>query len=140
MPPPLSKGFLHLQYTSYPPPTWQTPLTLFRPSEFPLGIIGIAESSSKLTDVQSQFNAEISQLFPSHPLFPLSQNCYLFEDENGANPVVESEIPPGIAVIPKIMGHKNIYIGTLIAELCSSILGEFSNIVSDQQHFPFRWT
>ncbi|GJJ12127.1 hypothetical protein Clacol_006368 [Clathrus columnatus] len=131
MPSPLSNGFLHLEYVSHPPPIWQAPLTLFRPSEFPLGIIGIADDSSNLTEIQSQFNAEIAQLFSANSFFPLSQNCYVFEDEEPTkriSPTTESEIPPGLIVIPKIMGHKNVYVGTLIAELCSGILTEFANI------------
>lgn len=136
MPSPLSNGFLHLEYIWYPPPIWQAPLALFQPSKFPLGVIGIADNSTNLANIQSQFNAEIAQLFSSNTPFPLSQNCYVFEDE--ASPTTDSETPPGVIVIPTIMGNKEIYVGTLIAELCSSILSEFANIVSNSQALPVR--
>ncbi|KAF8522281.1 TRAPP II complex [Hysterangium stoloniferum] len=128
MPAALSPGYLHLSYPSHPPPLWHAPLGLFRPSEFPLGIIGIAQTSSSLTSILSQFNAEVAQLFSANPLFPLAQNCYVFEDEGNAAPANLGESHPGMVVIPNVMGNKEVYIGTLVSELCSSILAEFSNL------------
>ena len=36
---------------------------------------------------------------------------------------------PGVVVIPNVMGHKRLYIGTLLAGLCSNILEEFAMLV-----------
>ena len=132
MPAPLSTGYLHLSYPSHPPPIWHAPLAMFRPSDFPLGIIGISEgsASTSLSSILAQFNAEVAQLFPANHMFPLAQNCYVFEGEDTNAPINMNESHPGMVVIPNIMGNKELYIGTLIAELCSTILGEFANLVS----------
>jgi len=133
MPSPLSTGHLHISYPSHPPPIWHAPLSVFRPSDFPLGIIGISESSpsTSLSTTLTQFNAEISQLFPSNSLFPLAQNCYVFEGEDESGSLNMDESYPGMVVIPNIMGNKELYVATLIAELCSTILGEFASLVRD---------
>jgi len=39
------------------------------------------------------------------------------------------EPPPGVVVIPSVMGNKKLYIGTLLADLCSQVLGEFGRVV-----------
>jgi trafficking protein particle complex subunit 9 len=130
MPSPLSTGHLHLSFLSHPPPSWHTPLSLLRPSDFPLGIIGIAEcsGSSSLSSILAQFNATVSNLFPPNSLFPLARNCYVFEDGDSSTTNL-GDSSPGMVVIPGVMGNKELYVGTLIAELCSSILGEFSELV-----------
>lgn len=66
-------------------------------------------------------------MFPPNSLFPLAQNCYVFEDGDSTTNL--GDPLPGLVVIPNVMGNKELYIGTLIAELCSNILGEFSNLV-----------
>ena len=35
----------------------------------------------------------------------------------------------GLVIIPSAMGNKKLYIGTLLAGLCSSVLGELSVLV-----------
>ncbi|KIJ44069.1 hypothetical protein M422DRAFT_252562 [Sphaerobolus stellatus SS14] len=131
MPAPLSTGYLHLAYPSHPPPIWHAPLAVFRPSDFPLGIIGITEGSANtsLSSILAQFNAEVAQLFPPNSQFPLAQNCYVFEGEDLDASLNLNESHPGMVVIPNIMGNKELYIGTLIAELCSTILGEFASLL-----------
>ena len=37
---------------------------------------------------------------------------------------------PGLVVIPSMMGNKKLYVGTLLADLCSNILAEFAAVVS----------
>lgn len=130
LPSPLSTGHLHLSYPSHPPPSWHTPIALLRPSNFPLGVIGVAEcpASSLLSSILAQFNAALSDIFPANSLFPLAQNCYAFEADDSSSTVLGDSLP-GMVVIPSVMGNKQLYIGTLIAELCSSILGEFSSLV-----------
>jgi trafficking protein particle complex subunit 9 len=141
MPSPLSTGHLHLSFPSHPPPSWHTPLALLRPSDFPLGIIGIAESpvSSTLSSLHAQFSSELSNLFPPNSLFPLAHNCYVFEDGDSSSANLGDSLP-GMVVIPSVMGNKELYIGTLIAELCSNILGEFSNLVGTLHHDVFYLT
>lgn len=139
MPPPLSPGHLHLTYLSYPLPLWHAPLAVFKPSDFPLGIIGISEgsASTSLSNLLGQFNAEVAQLFPNNSLFPLAQNCYVFEGDDEAGLINMNESYPGMVVIPNVMGNKELYIGTLIAELCSTILGEFANLVCSRMLSSF---
>ena len=136
MPSPLSTGHIHLSYPSHPPPSWHTSIALLRPSNFPLGVIGIAECpvSSPLSSILAQFNAALSDLFPANSLFPLAQNCYVFEDGDSSTTILGDSLP-GMVVIPSVMGNKQLYIGTLIAELCSSILGEFSDLVRTPLHY-----
>ena len=131
MPSPLSTGHLHISYPSHPPPAWHTPLALLRPSNFPLGVIGIAHcpTTSTLSSTLAQFNATMTHLFPPNSLFPLAQNCYIFEDDDGSTTLNLGDSLPGLVVIPSVMGNKQLYIGTLLAELCSNVLGEFSNLV-----------
>ncbi|KAF8590613.1 hypothetical protein K439DRAFT_1382134 [Ramaria rubella] len=130
MPSPLSTGHIHLSFPSHPPPAWHDPLALFRPSDFPLGIIGIAECpvSSSLSSTLAQFNAELTNLFPPNYLYPLARNCYVFENEDSSSILNLGDSLPGMVVIPSVMGNKKLYIGTLIAELCSNILGAFADL------------
>ena len=71
----------------------------------------------------------MTHLFPPNSLFPLAQNCYIFEDDDGSTTLNLGDSLPGLVVIPSVMGNKQLYIGTLLAELCSNVLGEFSNLV-----------
>ena len=54
----------------------------------------------------------------------------MFEEGDGNTNLNIGNNLPGLVVIPSMMGNKKLYIGTLLAELCSNILGEFSIIVS----------
>ncbi|KAI5122948.1 hypothetical protein M0805_006829 [Coniferiporia weirii] len=131
MPSPLASGSLFLSFTRHPPPSYRSRLDLFRPSDFPLGVVGIASCSESdaLSSIYSQFNGSLAELFPSSSMFPLAQNCFVFEEGDGNTNLNIGNHLPGLVVIPSMMGNKKLYVGTLLAELCSNILGEFSVIV-----------
>jgi trafficking protein particle complex subunit 9 len=131
MPSPLSTGYLHLSFPSHPPPTSHAPLSLIRPSHFPLAVIGVAACSQtdSLSDIFAQFNHVLSEVFPSDSIFPFAKNCFVFEDGDGAASLSLGENIPGLVVIPSLMGNKKLYIGTLLADLCSRMLGEFRALV-----------
>jgi trafficking protein particle complex subunit 9 len=135
MPSPLSRGHLHISFPSHPPPTSHDPLALFRPSHFPLGVIGVAScsQSDSLSSILAQFNAFVNDLFPRNSpyraIFPLAKNCFVFEEEDGSTNLNLGEQLSGLVVIPSMMGNKGLYIGTLLADLCSNILGEFATLV-----------
>lgn len=131
MPNPLATGSLLLSFTEHPPPPSASVLDLFRPSDFPLGVVGIASCSQSdvLSSIYSQFNASRAELLPSNSIYPLAQNCFVFEEGDGNTNLNVGNHMPGLVVIPSMMGNKKLYIGTLLAELCSNILGEFSMMV-----------
>jgi hypothetical protein len=139
MPSPLSTGYLHVSFPSHPPPSMHDALSLFRPSNFPMGVIGVASCSQddSLATILAQFNATMHDIFPRdspyRSIFPLARNCFVFEDGDGGTNLNLGEQFSGLVVIPSMMGNKAVYIGTLLADLCSSILGEFSAIVSVTQ-------
>lgn len=130
MPAPLATGSIHLSYVSHPPPVSHAPLAVFRPSLFPLGVIGIASVPCKSSpaELASQLNASIARAFPPELApFPLARTCFAFESEEsdvGAAPPVQ-----GCVVIPAVMGNKKLYIGQLLADLCSNIVGEFTGLI-----------
>ncbi|KAG8710483.1 hypothetical protein FRC09_000112, partial [Ceratobasidium sp. 395] len=158
MPSTLSTGYVHLSYPSHPPPEYYGSLSLFRPSVFPLAVIGIADcsyqpppSKSKdaglsqtpsLASILAEFNARMTELFPARAAFPLATRCFAFEDSpqgpnaNGASGdgggqvnINVGDTLPGLVVIPSEIGHsKRFYLGTLLAELCGSVLGEFGSL------------
>ena len=132
MPSPLSTGSLHLSFPSHPPPHSHLPLSLLRPSHFPLAVIGVAACShtETLSSTFSQFNASLLDIFPSGAIFPLARTCFVFEESDGNTTLDLTECPPGLVVLPSMMGNKKIYIGTLLADLCSQILGEVGVLVS----------
>ncbi|KAF8921247.1 TRAPP II complex [Mucidula mucida] len=131
MPNPLSTGHLHLSFPTRPPPTLHDSLALIRPSQFPLAVIGLALCSptDTLTSILAQFNGALLDLFPPGALYPLARNCFVFEDGDGNNSSNLNEIVQGLVVIPSMMGNKKLYLGTLIADLCSNVLGEFGVLV-----------
>jgi hypothetical protein len=110
-------------------------LSLIRPSAFPMGVIGVSSCSQEdsLANILAQFNATVNGLFPRdspyRSMFPLARNCFVFEDGDGGTNLNLGEQLSGLVVIPSMMGNKAIYIGTLLADLCSSILGGFASIV-----------
>ncbi|KAF8559602.1 hypothetical protein OG21DRAFT_1402685 [Imleria badia] len=130
MPSPLSGGYLHLSFPSHPSLHAHSPLSLFRPSHFNLGIIGIAACSSShpLSSASEQFENALAEISPEAFTFPLAKTCFAFQDDEEPN-VGLGENPPGLAIIPNAMGNKKLYIGTLLADLCSQILGEFGRLV-----------
>lgn len=131
MPNPLSTGHLHLSFPTHPPPAAHSSLALLRPSHFPLAVIGLAACSptDTLTSILAQFNGALLDLFPAGDLYPLARNCFVFEDGDGNNSSNLHEILQGLVVIPSMMGNKKLYLGTLIADLCSNVLGEFGALV-----------
>jgi len=131
MPSPLSSGYLHLSFSSHPSLHAHSPLSLFRPSHFNLGIIGIASCSSSrpLSSALEQFEMTLAEISPEASTFPLAKTCFAFQDEEPN--IGLGENPPGLAIIPNSMGNKRLYIGTLLADLCSQILGEFGRLVRD---------
>ncbi|KAF9227891.1 hypothetical protein BS17DRAFT_693370 [Gyrodon lividus] len=130
MPSPLSSGYLHLSFLSHPSSPAHSPLTLFRPSHFNLGIIGISACSStySLASALDQFENTLLEISPECSTFPLAKTCFAFQDDEGPH-VSLGENPPGLSVIPSVMGNKKLYIGTLLADLCSQILSEFGRMV-----------
>ena len=131
MPNPLSTLHIHLTYSSHPLPSSYAPLSLFRPSDFPLGIIGIATCSQNdsLSSILAHFNAALSDLFPPGSTYPLASNCFVFEDSDDNTNLNLGNSLSGLVVIPSMMGNKKIYVGTLIADLCSNVLGGFATLV-----------
>jgi trafficking protein particle complex subunit 9 len=129
---PLATGYLHLSFPSHPPPATQQLLSLFRPSAFPLGIIGVATCSSHpLSKTLSQFEENLSNITPPGSIFPLVQQCFAFEDEGEDGCQLVNDQVSGIEVIPSMDTNKTkMHIGTLLASLCSRILGELSLLVS----------
>ncbi|KAG8937942.1 hypothetical protein FRC00_008884 [Tulasnella sp. 408] len=131
MPAPMSNGYLHVSYPSHPPPPWHTSLSLFRMSHFPLGVIGIADCSNPdtpLTSVLAEFHAALEQYFPMESAFPLASRCYAFEEGDGNSQMNMASGDPRLVVIPSVMGNKQVYVGTLISELCAEILSSFANL------------
>ena len=132
MPNPLSTGHLHLSFPTHPPPSSHTPLSLLRPSHFPLAVIGIATCSrtDTLNSIRAKFNAALLDISPAGDMYPLARSCFVFEESDGNTNLDVGEALPGLVVIPNMMGNKNIYVGTLISEMCSNILAGFSSFVS----------
>lgn len=60
-------------------------------------------------------------------MFPLARNCFVFEEGDGN--LNFGDNLSGVVVIPSLMGNKKLYIGTLLADLCSNVLGEFGVVV-----------
>jgi hypothetical protein len=131
MPSPLSTGHLHLSFPSHPPPLTHSPLSLLKPSHFPLAVVGVATCSQtdSLSSIFEQFNTLINEAFPPDSLFPFAKRCFVFEDGDGATNLDLGGSLQGLVVIPSLMGNKKLYIGTLLADLCSQILGEFGVVV-----------
>jgi hypothetical protein len=135
MPSPLSRGYLHVSFPSHPPPAAHDALSLFRPSSFPLGVIGVASCAQddSLATILAEFNAAVHELFPAESpyraLFPLARTCFVFEDGDGNSNMNLGDQLSGLVIIPAMMGNKSLYIGTLLADLCSNILGEFGTVV-----------
>ncbi|KAF8636691.1 hypothetical protein AX17_003496 [Amanita inopinata Kibby_2008] len=131
MPNPLSAGHLLLSFPTHPPPHAHHPLALFRPSHFPLAVIGVAVCSQResLTSIYSQFDDSLIDVFPPGSVFPLAKSCFVYVGSDEGPDVDLTDNLPGLVVIPNVMGNKKLYIGTLLADLCSNILGEFAMVV-----------
>ena len=127
----LASGHLHLSYTSHPPPDSHMPLSLFRTSDFPLAVVGIASCTpnDSLATILTQFQTAIHEVFPQGSMFPLASNCFVFEESDSTTNINLGDSFPGLVVIPSVMGHKSTYVGTLVADLCSKVLVELATVV-----------
>lgn len=136
MPPPPFNGHLHLHYVSHPPPVWHHSISLFRPSEFPLGVVGISvcTNSTVLHELHGDFNSRVAQLYPHGSPYPLAKICFAFEE--GSEHVHLNTADNGVELIPSVLGgNKKVqHIGMLLAGLCSHILASFSILVSTYFH------
>lgn len=130
MPSPLSTGYLQLSFPTHPPPRSHLPLSLIRPSHFPLAVIGVATCSNTdtLSSIFAQFNSSLQDIFPPDGIYPLAKNCFVFEESEDTNLNMGNSFP-GLVVLPSMMGNKKLYIGTILADLCSQILAEFGVVV-----------
>lgn len=127
----LASGHLHLSYPSHPPADNHVPLSLFRTSDFPLAVVGIASCApnDSLATILAQFQTTIHETFPHGSMFPLASNCFVFEESDSTTNIDLGDDLEGLVVIPGIMGNKGTYIGTLIADLCSKVLVELATVV-----------
>ncbi|OSC99049.1 hypothetical protein PYCCODRAFT_1454002 [Trametes coccinea BRFM310] len=127
----LASGYLHLAYPSHPPPDSHAPLSLFRTSDFPLIVIGIAScgENDSLATILTQFQTSMHEVFPQESMFPLASNCFVFEESDTTTNINLGDSFPGLVVIPSVMGHKKTYISTLIADLCSKVLVELATVM-----------
>lgn len=130
MPSPLSGGYLHLSFTSHPTSPAQAPLYLFRPSLFNHAVIGVASCTPSYTPeaAQEQLENIVLDIFPESSTSSPSKVCFVFQSEDSASGNI-NDVPPGLVIIPSVMGNKKLYIGTLLADLCSQILSEFGRVV-----------
>lgn len=131
IPAPLSAGSLHLRFTTHPPGAWHHSLSLLRLSSFPLAVIGIADCSQKdsLHSLSAEFKATLSTIFSGSSATPFASKCFGFEDGDSIPDVNVGSPVPDLVMIPSLMSNKQVYIGTLLAELCHDILVEFPALV-----------
>jgi len=127
----LQTGHLHLSFITHPPTPALNSLSLLRPSLFPLAAIGIAcaTHSDSLPALQADFSSTLLDRFPAESTYPVARNCFVFDEGDGTTDINVGEKLSGLVVIPGIMGNKRVYIGTLLADMCSSILGELALVV-----------
>ncbi|KAF6765224.1 TRAPP II complex [Ephemerocybe angulata] len=130
MPSPLSPGYLQIRFPTHPPPQAHAPLSLLRPSHFPLAVIGVASCvhSDSLSSISGQFDALVSDIFPQGSIFPLAKHLFVFEEGDTSSSSHLMESLPSVSVIPSLMGNKKLYIGTLLADLCSQVLKGFGTL------------
>ncbi|KAI6099877.1 TRAPP II complex [Pisolithus croceorrhizus] len=130
MPSPLSSGYLHLSFTSHPTSPAQAPLYLFRPSFFSHAVIGVASCTPSYTPeaAREQLENILIDIFPESSASSPSKVCFVFQSEVSTSGNI-NEVPSGLVIIPSVMRNKKLYIGTLLADLCSQILGEFGRVV-----------
>lgn len=131
MPSPLAPGYLQIRFPTHPPPQSHAPLSLLRPSHFPLAVIGVASClhSDSLSSISSQFDALVSDIFPKGSTYPLAKHLFVFEEGDTSSSSHLMESLPSVSVIPSLMGNKKLYIGTLLADLCSQVLRGFGTLV-----------
>lgn len=131
----MANGHLHLAYPSHPPPHAHYPLSLLRPSHFPLAVVGVAASSDSdsLNPLVAQFNTALLDIFPAGAMYPLARSCFVFEEsEHSTNLNAGHDL--GLVVIPSMMGNKKVYITTKLSDLCAQVIGEFGVLVRATPH------
>lgn len=130
LPNPSSTGHLQISFPTHPPPEAHSPLVLVRPSHFPLAIIGIGACSQgdSPKSLFHQFNATVTDLFPSGSQYPLVRSCFVFEESEGTVNLDPGENLPGLMVVPRIANRK-LHLGTLLGVICSQILVELGVLV-----------
>jgi trafficking protein particle complex subunit 9 len=132
LPSQLSSGHIHLSYSTHPPPSWYNSFSLFRISCFPLCAIGIADFTGNIppASLLAEFKETLSSAFPPASPFPFASKIFAFEsgEDNTLNHSADGS--PELIHIPSLMGNKQLYIGTLLAELCHDVLVEFPALVS----------
>ena len=62
-------------------------------------------------------------------MYPLAKSCFVFEESDGTTNLDLGDHFPGLVIIPTTMDNKKENIETLLANLCSKILAEFSTMV-----------
>jgi hypothetical protein len=91
-----------------------------------------------LPSIASQFNASLADIFSPDGIYPLAKSCFVFEETDDTNLSLGNDLL-GLTVIPGMMGNKRLYIGTLLADLCSQILGGFGAVVcASSLRFPYH--
>ncbi|EJU05644.1 hypothetical protein DACRYDRAFT_113706 [Dacryopinax primogenitus] len=131
LPSALSSGSIHLAFPSHPPPSTAQPYALFRPASFVHGVIGVADcsSSSSLAALLAEFYGVLHEVFGPNPVFPLAGRCYAFDPADSQTDLDVGGALEGLTVIPTVVGDKRIYLGTLLANFCGCIIGEFAGLV-----------
>lgn len=126
----LATGYLHLSFPSHPPPESHLPLSLFRPSAFPLGVIGITSCSAKtFENTLAHFDDAVRDVISSEYVLPVSRVCFAFEE--ASDDATLNTSLSGVEVIPKMdTKQTKLHLGTLLASLCSHILVDLSDFVS----------
>lgn len=82
-----------------------------------------------MPSILAQFDAGLSDIFPQGSTFPVASNCFVFDESDGSTNLDEGDRYPNLVIIPSMMANKTVHIGTLVAGLCSHILGEFATMV-----------
>lgn len=96
-----------------------------------MAIIGITSitSSEQLATLGAEFKAQMEEILPPDGMIPLAQNCLAFQEESSSSTLDTKDAFSGLVVIPNDMGNKELYLSTLVAELCSTMLAGFSDLV-----------
>lgn len=132
MPSQLTTGHLLLAHEVWPARQKLEDNSLARVSQWPMAIIGITSltSSSQLVTLGAEFKAQMEEILPPDTMIPLAQNCLAFQEESSSSTLDTKDAFSGLVVIPNDMGNKELYLSTLVAELCSSMLAGFSDLVT----------
>ncbi|KAF9652866.1 hypothetical protein BDM02DRAFT_3153426 [Thelephora ganbajun] len=127
----LATGYLHLSFPSHPPPESHLPLSLLRPSAFPLGVIGITSCSAETFEhTPTYFDGAVRDVISSEHVLPVSRVCFAFEEASDGAELNTSLL--GVEVIPKMdTKQTKLHLGTLLASLCSRILIDLSDFVQN---------